>query len=150
MLNPSTIGGFGTVMGGPEGHTAIMARSLGIPAVLGMTKLDVLRLSPGGRGAPTVIVDGIGGRVIIDPTPETLREYEARRASFRKEVRQFARLRDRRSVTRDGTTIRLCSNYELPHELPLSRRHGAEGIGLLRTEFLFMKSRHTTRRRRTV
>ena len=138
LLNPSTIGGFGTVMGGPEGHTAIMARSLGIPAVLGMTKLDVLRLSPGGRGAPTVIVDGIGGRVIIDPTPETLREYEARRASFRKEVRQFARLRDRRSVTRDGTTIRLCSNYELPHELPLSRRHGAEGIGLLRTEFLFM------------
>ena len=138
LMNPSMIGGFGTILGGPEGHTAIVARSLGIPAVLGVTGLDISRLSPGARGALTVIVDGSGGRIIIDPTPETLAAYEAKRASYRRESRSFSRLRALRAITRDKTEIQLCANYELPHELVLARRHGAEGIGLLRTEFLFM------------
>lgn len=138
LLNPSMIGGFVTAQGGREGHTAIMARSLGIPAVLGVADLDFSQLTPGAMGAPTVIVDGVEGHIVIDPSAETLKEYEARRTQYRKESRRFSRLRDRRGVTLDGTAIQLCANYELPHELPLARRNGAEGIGLLRTEFLFM------------
>jgi phosphotransferase system enzyme I (PtsI) len=138
LLDPAIISGFATVLGGPEGHTAIMARSLGIPAVLGATGLGATRAGPGIREAPTVIVDGIAGRVIVDPTDATLRDYEARRSAFRRETRRFARLRDVAAVTRDETAIQLCANYELPHELDLANRHGAAGIGLLRTEFLFM------------
>jgi len=138
LLDPAVIGGLATVLGGPEGHTAIMARSLGIPAVLGATGLGATRAGPGTRDAPTVIVDGIAGRVIVDPDADTLRDYEARRSAYRREGRRFARLRNLAAVTRDNIAIQLCANYELPHELSLANRHGAEGIGLLRTEFLFM------------
>ena len=138
LLDPALIGGLATVLGGPEGHTAIMARSLGIPAVLGATGLGATRAGPGTRDAPTVIVDGIAGRVIVDPTAATLRDYENRRGAYRRETRRFARLRHLAAVTRDDTAIQLCANYELPHELDLANRHGAQGIGLLRTEYLYM------------
>jgi phosphotransferase system enzyme I (PtsI) len=85
-----------------------------------------------------VIVDGITGRVIVDPTAATLRDYENRRGAYRRETRRFARLRHLAAVTRDDTAIQLYANYELPHELDLANRHGAQGIGLLRTEYLYM------------
>ena len=133
LMDPRQVAGFATVLGGPEGHTAIMARSLGIPAVLGATGLTLAA-----RHAGTTIVDGIGGRVVINPSTATLRDYEKRRDALRRERRRFARLRDLPAVTRDNTTIQLCANVELPLETAQAMRHGAEGIGLLRSEFMFM------------
>ena len=133
LMDPRHVAGFATVLGGPEGHTAIMARSLGIPAVLGATGLTI-----GARNAGTVIVDGIGGLVIVNPTAATLRDYEKRREALRRERRRFARLRDLPAVTRDETKILLSANVELPQETSQAVRHGAAGIGLLRSEFMFM------------
>lgn len=133
LMDPRQVAGFATVLGGPEGHTAIMARSLGIPAVLGATGLMV-----GARAAGNVIVDGSGGRVVINPATATLREYEKRRLALKRETRRFARLRDMPSVTRDNTEIQLSANVELPLETALAVRHNAAGIGLLRSEYMFM------------
>lgn len=133
LMDPRRVAGFATVLGGPEGHTAIMARSLGIPAVLGASGLTI-----GARDAGTVIVDGIGGLVIVNPTATTLRRYEKRREALRRERRRFARLRDLPAVTRDETDITLSANVELTQETEQAVRHGAMGIGLLRSEFMFM------------
>ncbi|NKB55759.1 MAG: phosphoenolpyruvate--protein phosphotransferase [Alphaproteobacteria bacterium] len=133
LMDPRQVAGFATVLGGPEGHTAIMARSLGIPAVLGATGLTL-----GARDAGNVIIDGVGGRVIVNPTAATLREYEKRRLALRRETRRFARLRDLPAVTRDETEIQLSANVDLPQETALAMRHGAAGVGLLRSEYMFM------------
>ncbi len=132
-IDPARIGGFATVFGGPESHTAIMARSLGLPAVLGIAGL-INRV----RADQTVIVDGGQGRVVIDPTPATVAAYEARQEALRAEQRGLQRLRKLPAETRDGARIALQANVELPSELAMARRVGAEGIGLLRSEFAFM------------
>ncbi|AWK86233.1 phosphoenolpyruvate--protein phosphotransferase [Azospirillum thermophilum] len=133
LLDPRIVAGIATVLGGAEGHTAIMARSLGLPAVLGAAGL----LAGLKNGTP-VIVDGIQGRVIIDPTPEMLEEYGVRRAQREREREQLKGLRKLPAVTRDGTAITLQANLELPRDLEHALENGAQGIGLLRTEFLFM------------
>ena len=133
LMDPGRVAGFATLLGGAEGHTAIMARSLRLPAVLGVADL----LGGVGNGA-TVIVDGTAGRVIVHPSPATLVEYEHRRQELAREQRRLARLRNLPAVTRDGTEIRLQANIELPWELDATREAGAAGIGLLRSEFLFM------------
>jgi phosphotransferase system enzyme I (PtsI) len=133
LLDPALIGGFATVLGGPEGHTAIMARSLGLPAVLG-----VAGLIGAVHGGDIVIVDGSAGRVVIDPTPELRAEYERRQEEYRSEQRMLGRLRRVAAVTRDGEAVTLLANLELPRELEPALAAGAEGIGLLRTEFMFM------------
>jgi len=133
LLDPRRIAGFATVLGGAEGHTAIMARALGLPAVLGTPGL-----LEGIATGDMVVVDGRRGRVIINPSPSTLDEYTSLRESLRRAQRQLARLRRLPAVTRDGVHIRLNANVELPRELDLVRQAGAEGIGLLRSEFLFM------------
>lgn len=133
LMDPRRVAGFATVFGGPEGHTAIMARSLGIPAVLGVDGL-----AAGARDAQTVIVDGTTGRIIVNPTPATLRAYDKKRDALRRERRRFARLRDLPAVTRDKTEVRLSANVDLPQETAQAIRHGAEGVGLLRSEFMFM------------
>src|SRR5690606_17894029 len=125
--------GFATVLGGPESHTAIMARSLGLPAVLGVAGLiGAVRI-----GDP-VIIDGTLGRIVIHPTADTLAEYHRRRAEIARVERQLARLKDLPGVTRDGTPVALQANLELPRELEMALAAGAEGVGLLRTEFLYM------------
>ncbi len=133
LMDPRQIRGFASVLGGAEGHTAIMARSLGLPAVLGVTGLF-----GGVHNGDTVVIDGSGGRVIVNPTERCLADYRRRRQQLAREARSLARLRKVPAVTRDGTEINLQANLELPRELPLARDAGAEGIGLLRTEFLFM------------
>ena len=133
LMDPARVAGFATLLGGAEGHTAIMARSIGLPAVLGATGL--LR---GAENGTTVIVDGMTGRVIVDPSPETLSDYARRREELALEARQLGRLRNLPAVTRDGTEISLQANIELPWELETARKSGAVGIGLLRSEFLFM------------
>jgi phosphotransferase system enzyme I (PtsI) len=133
LLDPALIGGFATVLGGPEGHTAIMARSLGLPAVLG-----VAGLIGAVHGGDTVIVDGSAGRVVVNPTPELRAEYERRQEEYRREQRMLGRLKRVPAVTRDGEPVTLLANLELPRELEPALAAGAEGIGLLRTEFMFM------------
>jgi phosphoenolpyruvate-protein phosphotransferase (PTS system enzyme I) len=133
LLDPALIGGFATVLGGPEGHTAIMARSLGLPAVLG-----VAGLIGAVHGGDVVVVDGSAGRVVVNPTPELRAEYERRQEEYRREQRMLGRLKRVPAVTRDGEPVTLLANLELPRELEPALAAGAEGIGLLRTEFMFM------------
>ena len=133
LMDPTRIVGIASVQGGAEGHTAIMARALGLPAVLGTAGL-----LDGIQGGDTVVVNGDTGRVIINPSPATLANYEARREERQRENRRLARLSGLPAVTRDGAEVILRANVELPVELDGVQQVGADGIGLLRTEFMFM------------
>jgi len=133
LMDPRRIGGFATEYGGPEGHTAIMARALGLPAVLAVPGL-LVRARPDAR----LVIDGSAGTVIIDPSPETIEDYRERQEEFVRERRQFGRMRRVPAVTRDGIDIRLEANLELPLELEQALANGAMGLGLVRTEFLYM------------
>jgi phosphoenolpyruvate-protein phosphotransferase (PTS system enzyme I) len=133
LMDPQRIAGFATVFGGAESHTAIVARALGLPAVLAVPGLlDRAQLGD------TVVIDGTEGSVIIGPSPDTVREYEARRDAFARERRGLARLRKLPAVTRDGVEITLEANLELPIELEPALANGAMGLGLVRSEFLYM------------
>jgi phosphotransferase system enzyme I (PtsI) len=133
LLDPKLIFGFATVLGGAESHTAIMARSLGIPAVLGITEL-LTQAKPG----ETIIVDGNAGRVILNPSQAQLDDYHRRQVELERGTKQLARLRRVPAVTLDGRRIGLLANLELPREVDMAINAGAEGVGLVRTEFLFM------------
>jgi len=133
LLDPRHVSGIATVLGGAESHTAIMARSLGLPAVLG-----VAGLMKGARTGEAVIVDGPLGRVIVNPTAKTLATYRKKRADHLRTRRALARLKDVPAITRDGARILLQANIELPSEVESVLASGAEGIGLLRSEFLYM------------
>src|SRR5579864_871187 len=133
LMDPRRIGGFATEFGGPEGHTAIMARALGLPAVLGVP--GVLARA---RADARVVIDGSTGTVIIDPSPETVEDYRERHEEFVRERRHFGRLRRLPAVTRDDVEIRLEANLELSVELEQATANGAMGLGLVRTEFLYM------------
>lgn len=133
LLDPAQTAGLVSVAGGVEGHSAILARALGLPAVLGVGDL----LATVRRG-DTVIVDGDEGCVLVAPTEETLREYRRRMREQAAEQRGLSRLRRMPAVTRDGGLIALHANIELPRETDRALRAGCEGIGLLRSEFLFM------------
>ncbi len=133
LLDPRRIAGFATVLGGAEGHTAIMARALELPAVLGAPGI-----LGGAATGDMVVVDGGTGRVIVNPTPATLAEYARRREMLRREQRQLARLRRLPAITRDGVEINLFVNVDLPREIDIVRQSGAAGIGLLRSEFMYM------------
>jgi phosphoenolpyruvate-protein phosphotransferase (PTS system enzyme I) len=133
LMDPLRIAGFAAQTGGAESHTAIVARALGLPAVLAVP--DLLEHA---RADRTVVIDGSSGTVIIDPTDETIREYEGRRDVLMRERRLLARLRRLPAVTRDGVEIALEANLELPVELAQAVASGAAGLGLVRTEFLYM------------
>jgi len=133
LMKPDQVAGFVTALGGSDSHTAIMARSMGIPAVLGAP--EAARLIPSGV---TLIVDGERGRVIVDPDEATLAEYRRRAEALQRLERQLARLRDLPASTTDGTKIAMFANIELPRDVEGAIKVGAEGVGLLRTEFLFM------------
>ena len=133
LMDPRRIGGFATEYGGPDSHTAIMARALGLPAVFGVPAL-IERV----RADAKVVIDGSAGTVIVDPSPETVADYRERHEKFLLERRQFGRLRRLPAVTKDGIEIRLEANLELPVELDHAVASGAMGLGLVRTEFLYM------------
>jgi phosphotransferase system enzyme I (PtsI) len=133
LLDPRRIAGFATVLGGTESHTAIMARALRLPAVVGVAGL----LGAAGPGAMTVI-DGRAGVVILDASEETIAAYRQRQEALADERRGLAKLRKLPSVTRDQVEIKLQANLELPQELDQAVAAGAVGVGLVRTEFLFM------------
>jgi phosphotransferase system enzyme I (PtsI) len=133
LLDPSKVAGFATSAGGTASHTAIMARSLGLAAVVGMDGL-MKAVQPG----QMAIVDGTLGLVILDPNPATLATYRKKRADLLRLRRALNRLRDVPAVTRDGIAVTLHANLELPTEIDSVLASGAVGVGLLRTEFMFM------------
>jgi len=132
-MRPQRIAGAIAALGGAEGHTAIMARALAIPTVLGVP--DLLKHV---RTGDTLVIDGVNGHVVVNPTPATLALYAKRREERAAEKRLLVRLRRQPAVTRNGTEITLQANVELPIEMGMVRQSGAVGIGLLRTEFMFM------------
>ncbi|MDB5359148.1 MAG: ptsP [Rhodospirillales bacterium] len=140
LLDPTRVAGFATALGGAEGHTAIMARSLGIPAVLGCVGL-LQGVGPG----DVVLINGSAGTVTINPSSATLAKYEAERIVALREKRQLDLLRQLPSITRDGVAIELQANLELPRELAQATEVDAAGIGLVRTEFLFMNRKDPPR-----
>jgi phosphoenolpyruvate-protein phosphotransferase len=133
LLDPSRLAGMAADEGGADGHTAVMLRALGVPAVLGVTGL-VHAIQPG----DVAVVDGANGIVVLNPSTATL--VAARRAvgAFARERQRFSRLRRLPAETLDGETVELQANLEIPVELPLIAQAGAVGIGLFRSEFLFM------------
>jgi phosphoenolpyruvate-protein phosphotransferase (PTS system enzyme I) len=133
LMDPRRIAGFAAVLGGREGHTAIMARALELPAVLGVAGL-LTEIDPG----DIVIVDGTEGAVVVNPRRETIARYEAQQQTLEREERQLQRLRRLPAVTRDGVEITLQANLELPRELDQALAAGAQGLGLVRSEFLYM------------
>jgi phosphotransferase system enzyme I (PtsI) len=133
LMDPHRIAGFATVFGGTDGHSAIVARALGLPAVMGIP--DMLARA---RAGANVVVDGVSGTVILDPLPATIEAYRQRQEDFTRERRVLGRLRRVPAVTRDGVEIRLDANLELPVELDQALACGAMGLGLVRTEFLFL------------
>ncbi len=133
QLNPKRATGIATQLGGAEGHAAIMARALGLPAVMGAAGL--LKSINAGEG---IVVDGDRGRIVVNPTPPTRAAFEHRIREHKREKKRLSRLRHQPAVTRDGTNVVLQANVELPAEMTLVSHVGATGIGLLRSEFMFM------------
>jgi phosphotransferase system enzyme I (PtsI) len=126
-------GGFVTDVGGVTSHTAIVARSLGIPAIVGLHHARET-ISEG----ETLIVDGIQGLLIVNPDPLVLAEYRARQTELKAERKRLRRLKSTPAATVDGTPIELYANIELPQDMPEVLEAGAEGVGLFRTEFMFL------------
>ena len=133
LLDPSRLAGVATEEGGTDGHTAVMLRALGVPAVLGAAGI-AHAINPG----DVVIVDGGAGTVVLNPSAATLASARRSVTAFARERQRYARLRRMPAETGDGHTIELQANLELPIELPQIAQSGAVGIGLFRTEFLFM------------
>ncbi|MGE5752379.1 MAG: phosphoenolpyruvate--protein phosphotransferase [Deltaproteobacteria bacterium] len=129
----SPVLGFATDVGSKTSHTAITARSLGIPAVVG-----VARVTEEYAESDEIIIDGEEGIVILHPTADTVREYADRRKAYLSRIRDLAKFARLPAVTRDGRTLKLHANIEFPEEADAALRSGAEGIGLYRTEFLFL------------
>lgn len=135
-LDKSKIRGFAIDAGGRTSHTAIIARSMGIPAVVGLGNITSQV-----AGGDLVIIDGTKGKVIIQPDEATLKEYRDRQRKFIEFERDLVELRDLPAETLDGHKITLYANIEFPDEIPAAIENGAEGIGLYRTEFLYVNGR---------
>ena len=133
VLKNKEINAFVTTLGGPISHTAILARSLGIPAIVGMHNATLYI-----RGGEQIIVDGKRGVLIIAPNEHTIAEYQNRQRDILQRREALARLRKSRAVTRDGKAVTLQANIELPADIDAAIDARAAGIGLYRTEFLFM------------
>lgn len=133
MMRKDKIIGFATDVGGPTSHTAIMARSLEIPAVVGLKTIST-EVADG----DTVIIDGNNGVVIINPDQETLQEYHGEEEKFEAYIHELDKLKDVPAITKDNVKITLAANIESPLEVESVIAHGAEGIGLYRTEYFYM------------
>jgi phosphotransferase system enzyme I (PtsI) len=133
QLNKKFVKGFVTDIGGRTSHSAIMARSLEIPSVVG-TKT----ITDEGTNGMNVIVDGLEGKVILDPSEEEIQEYTQKQADYEEQKREWAKLVNEKTLTKDGHHVELAANIGTPDDLEGVKNNGAEGIGLYRTEFLYM------------
>ncbi len=127
---------FITDVGGATSHTAILARSLNIPSIVALQRARSLI-----RDGELIIVDGNQGVVITNPDKDTLAEYKLRQEQWELEQQKLKRLKLTKAVTLDGTTIELFANIEVPDDVTKAKAAGATGVGLYRTEFLFMNRR---------
>ena len=133
QLDRSKVVGFITNIGGRTSHAAIMARTLEIPAVLGLGDItDCVKTGD------TVIVDGITGDVIINPSEEVLAEYQAKKEKFQAEQEELKKLIDVKTTTKSGRRIEVCGNIGKPEDIDQVLANGGDGVGLFRTEFLYM------------
>lgn len=133
QLNKEFVQGFTTNIGGRTSHSAIMARSLEIPAVVGTNKIT----STVSNG-DTIIVDGINGTVIVNPTEEERKEYEKKQAEYEEQKVEWAKFKDKLTMTADDQQVELHANIGTPEDVESVLANGGEGIGLYRTEFLYM------------
>jgi phosphotransferase system enzyme I (PtsI) len=133
LLHHQGIAGFVTESGGPLSHTAILARSLGMPAIVG-THITSHQI----RDGDTVILDAGRGVLLAEIAESTLKSYRRKQREQQKRLSELDRLKTAPAVTGDGLSIRLLANVELEEDVRAARRAGADGIGLYRTEFLFM------------
>jgi len=134
LLDRSVVAGFATAAGGRTSHSAIMARSLGIPAVAGLGP-EFMTVAASARFA---IVDGHAGIVHMDPDEVLIREYEQKQRQEEERSRSYLRLRKEETRSRDGHRVELAANIGNPRDVRAAAEAGAEGIGLFRTEFLYM------------
>lgn len=137
QLDRNFVKGILTDLGGRTAHASIMARTLEIPAVVG-TEIATKEVAAGDM----VIVDGLTGDVIVDPDADTLASYQQKVADYQAQRAEWALLKDQQSVSADGKTFVVGANIGSPKDMPAVLENGAEGIGLYRTEFLYMESDH--------
>ncbi|WP_238884331.1 phosphoenolpyruvate--protein phosphotransferase [Clostridium sp. YIM B02551] len=133
QLDRSKVIAFLTNIGGRTSHSAIMARTLEIPAVVGLGDITATV-----QNGDFVIVDGIKGEVIINPSEEVVNEYKAKREAFIKEQEELKKLIDVKTVTKDGKRVEVCGNIGKPEDVNQVLANGGDGVGLFRTEFLYM------------
>ncbi|MFH1440700.1 MAG: phosphoenolpyruvate--protein phosphotransferase [Candidatus Omnitrophota bacterium] len=132
-MHKKNVGAFVTYVGGKTSHTAIMAKSLEIPAVVGLEEATT-KIKTG----ELLIVDGSMGVVIVSPDEDTLRIYQEEDKKLKNIAERFLPVKDLPAVTTDGKVIEINANIELPEEIPAVKLHGGQGIGLYRTEFFYM------------
>ncbi|MFA9558649.1 phosphoenolpyruvate--protein phosphotransferase [Evansella sp. AB-rgal1] len=133
QLNKQFVKGFVTDIGGRTSHSAIMARSMEIPAVVGTKSI-----TEQGENGVTVIVDGLEGTVILNPSEGELAFYRQKQADYEEQKKEWAKLVNEQTKTQDGHHVELAANIGTPNDLVGVKNNGAEGIGLYRTEFLYM------------
>ncbi len=132
-MKKESILGFATDMGGGTSHVALLAKSMGIPAVVGLKNFfDQI------RDKQTIILDGIRGEVLICPDQQTLKEYDKRRKYLLQKSAELSELKSLPAKTQDGRKIELSANIELPSDADSALEYGAEGVGLFRTEYLYI------------
>ena len=133
MMHKENVCGFVTEVGGKTSHTAIMAKSLEIPAVAGLHQA-----SENINNDDLLIIDGALGLVIVNPDEATLDSYRQEEDKLRDVTQRFLQVKDLPAVTSDNHKVTICANIELPEEIPSVKLHGAAGIGLYRTEYFYM------------
>ncbi len=133
QLDPEKVVGFLTDTGGRTSHSAIMARTLEIPAVVGLKDITSCV-----KNGDTLIIDGIEGIAIINPDETTLKVYREKQSCFKANQKELAKLKDVQVVTKQGKRVEVCGNIGKPEDVLQVLANGGEGIGLFRTEFLYM------------
>lgn len=135
QLNRQYVKAFVTDIGGRTSHSAIMARSLEIPAIVGTKEVTSIA-----KDGDIIIVDGLSGDVFLNPSEEVVAEYRAKAEAFAAQQAEWEKLKDSKTYTKDGHQVELAANIGTPKDLEGVVNNGAEGVGLYRTEFLYMDS----------
>ena len=135
QLNRQYVKAFVTDIGGRTSHSAIMARSLEIPAIVGAKEVTSTA-----KDGDIIIVDGLTGDVFLNPSEEVIAEYRAKAEAFAAQQAEWEKLKDSKTYTKDGHQVELAANIGTPKDLEGVVNNGAEGVGLYRTEFLYMDS----------
>ena len=132
------VAGFVTEFGGPTSHTSILARGLGVPAIVGLRNARRYL-----KDNEEVIIDGRAGTLLAEADERILRHYKSRQREEKRRIRELKTLKGKPAITIDGKTIKLHANIELPEDIPAVKKAAADGVGLYRTEFLYMNRADT-------